>query len=120
MTDRRHVWQALVDTIDELRAADRAPVYVLVQRSVRSLVASGALVAGNRLPSVRELAERLHIAVNTVARAYAELAIEGVVVSRAGGGSVIADRTGAIENERLQRAARQLVAFGLALGHEPV
>jgi len=47
----------------------------------------------------------LDFAVNTVARGYAELAIEGVVISRAGGGSVIAPRgarTMATDDERLQ------------------
>jgi DNA-binding transcriptional regulator YhcF (GntR family) len=114
--------ERIVETIDELRAAEAAPVYVLIQRAVRMLVARGELVAGQRLPTVRALAQQLEVAIKTVARAYAALASDGVIVSRGGAGSVIgapARGTQRTTDERLQRVARQVAAYGLALGHAP-
>jgi len=116
--DRR----SIVEAIDGLRAEESTPIYVLIQRSVRLLVASGALAPGQRLPSVRALALDLGTAINTVARAYAELGAEGIIVARGGAGSVIATRAKRAvreDGDRLQRGARQLVAYALALGHEP-
>jgi molybdopterin-binding protein len=89
-------------------------------------VADGVLKPGDALPSVRKLAQHLRISPNTVGRAYAELAREGVIMSRTGGGSAIApperldqpalQRT---RQERLQTLARQVAVRGLALGFEP-
>ena len=46
------------------------PVYEQVAGQIRQLVASGALVSGTMLPSVRQLARDLGVNLNTVARAY--------------------------------------------------
>lgn len=113
----------VLDAFKQLREADPAPAYVQIERCIRLLVADGALRPGQRLPSVRGLAEQLGLAANTVARAYAALAGDGIVDSRAGAGSVVAGQllASAAEpgRERLQRVARQLVAYSLALGHAP-
>jgi GntR family transcriptional regulator len=116
----------IVDALGQLRAGDAAPMYVQIERCIRLLVADGTLLVGQRLPPVRTLAQQLGLAPNTVARAaYADLVGEGVVASRAGGGSVVASprrqaATSADQpRERLQRVARHLVAYGLALGHAP-
>jgi GntR family transcriptional regulator len=73
-------------------AASHTPIYEQVVEQVRALVASGRLPAGERLPSVRGLAERLLINPNTVARAYRELEQAGVVVSRPGDGVFVGDQ----------------------------
>jgi len=69
-----------------------APLYRQIVEQVRRAVATGALVAGDQLPSVRVLAETLVINPNTVARAYAELAREGIVETQAGKGLFVASR----------------------------
>jgi GntR family transcriptional regulator len=109
-------------TLDE---ADPAPVYVQLQRRVRVAVADGVLHPGDALPSVRRLARQLRVSANTVGRAYADLAREGVIVAKAGGGSAVApqDRLDfpALERtrqERLQVLVRQVAVRGLALGFE--
>ncbi|MBI3978807.1 MAG: GntR family transcriptional regulator [Chloroflexi bacterium] len=81
-----------------------APIYVQIGEQIRRQVAAGDLRPGDRLPPVRDLAERLGVNVNTVARAYAELAHDGVVLPRRGGGTVIS--AGAGERLRAERAAR--------------
>jgi len=118
--------QLVRDAFNQLCVADPAPVYLQIESCIRLLVADGALRPGQRLPSVRGLAAQLGLATNTVARAYAALASDGIVAARAGAGSVVADRPPASAaepdqpgRERLQRVARQLVAYSLALGHAP-
>ena len=55
-------------------------------------VRDGQLLAGTRLPTVRELAGELGLAVNTVARAYRELESAGVVETRGRQGTFVAAR----------------------------
>lgn len=57
---------------------------------LRGLIASGRLLSGERLPSVRQLASDLRIAPGTVAKAYRRLEAEGFVVSRTGSGTRVA------------------------------
>ena len=65
--------------------AGKSPYLQLVDQ-VRYAAASGAVRAGEPLPSVRQLAEELRVNRNTVAKAYAELESQGVIESIAGKG----------------------------------
>lgn len=65
------------------------PVYLQVVDQVKSAAASGALQAGEPLPSIRPLAEQLRINRNTVAKAYAELESQGVIETIAGKGCFV-------------------------------
>lgn len=58
------------------------PPYEQLRAQVSGLVATGSLVPGTRLPSIRQLAGDLGVAPGTVARAYRELEAAGVVLSR--------------------------------------
>ncbi len=109
-----------------LERDDPAPAYVQLERQVRIAAADGALEPGARLPSVRAVAAQLGLATNTVARAYAELAREGVLITRPGGGSTVASRDtldrpalARQRRERLTVLARQLAVRALAMGLEP-
>jgi GntR family transcriptional regulator len=62
------------------------PVYLQLVDQVRYAAASGALRAGEPLPSVRQLAENIRVNRNTVAKAYAELESQGVIETIAGKG----------------------------------
>jgi GntR family transcriptional regulator len=75
-----------------LSPTDGLPVYRQIVNQVRYLIASGRLQPGQELPAIRTLAERLVINPNTVVHAYAELARDGVVVSRHGSGTYVADK----------------------------
>ena len=66
------------------------PVYRQIEERVRSLVAAGQLQPGDRLPAIRELAAILGVNHNTVARAYLDLAREGVISTRRGRRTVVA------------------------------
>jgi len=61
--------------------ASAEPPYEQVRRQIAALVADGELAAGQRLPTVRQMATDLGLANNTVARAYRELEAAGVIAT---------------------------------------
>ena len=64
-------------------------VYKQLVEQVKTATASGALQAGDSLPSIRPLAEDLRVNRNTVAKAYAELERQGVIETVAGKGCFV-------------------------------
>lgn len=64
-------------------------VYVQIENAVQFDIASGKLQAGDQLPSVRELSEKLKLNPNTVAKAYRDLEVMGLVYTRRGMGVYI-------------------------------
>ena len=68
------------------------PVYRQVIDQVRAGIASGALSAGDQLPTVRQLAVDLEINPNTVMRAYRELELGGLLETHQGTGTFISDK----------------------------
>ena len=73
-----------------LNYRDARPIYEQVKDGLRHLVVTGALQAGDRLPSVRALASTLAINPNTIQRAYELLEAEDYVSSVPGKGSFAA------------------------------
>ena len=65
------------------------PVYLQLVDQVRTALASGALQAGDALPSIRSVAEALRVNRNTVAKAYAELERQGLIETQAGRGCFV-------------------------------
>jgi len=70
---------------------DGLPIYLQIVNQVKYLVASGRLAPGAEMPPIRVLAERLLVNPNTVARAYRELEVAGVVVKRRTNGTFVSD-----------------------------
>jgi GntR family transcriptional regulator len=70
---------------------DGVPIYLQIVNQVKYLVASGRLAPGEELPAIRVLAERLVVNPNTVARAYRELELAGVVEKRRTAGTYVSD-----------------------------
>lgn len=68
------------------------PYYRQVIKQVEIAVADGRLGKGSKLPTVRSLAVHLQINPNTVARAYNEMEIRGIVNTQQGTGTFISDR----------------------------
>ncbi len=64
-------------------------VYVQIENHVQFAISSGRLKAGDQLPSVRELSERLNVNPNTVAKAYRDLEVMGLLYTRRGMGVFI-------------------------------
>ncbi|HKU27739.1 MAG TPA: GntR family transcriptional regulator [Candidatus Sulfotelmatobacter sp.] len=82
------------------------PVYRQLIDQVRGGIASGALAAGDQLPTVRQLAVDLAINPNTVMRAYRELELGGLLETHQGTGTFIANKK--IERKTAERD-RQLI-----------
>jgi len=68
---------------------DGLPIYLQIVNQVKYLVAAGRLAPGEELPAIRVLADRLIVNPNTVARAYRELEIAGVVEKRRTAGTYV-------------------------------
>ena len=75
----------------DLDPASTAPPYEQVRLGILDRVASGSLLPGDRLPAIRALATELGLSAGTVARAYKELEAAGVLVTRRGAGTTIAE-----------------------------
>ena len=78
-----------------------------IHRQLGSVIAAGQLAAGEKLPSVRQLARDLNVAAGTVAKAYKLLEQDGLVTSRAGSGTRVSARVTTTPSEVLH-AARAL------------
>src|SRR4051794_29126200 len=65
--------------------------YLQIVNQVKYLVAAGRLRSGEELPAIRVLAKQLLINPNTVARAYRELELAGVVAKRGTAGTYVSD-----------------------------
>ncbi len=103
-----------------LNYRDSRPIYEQIKDGLRKLIVTGALAAGEKLPSVRALATQLSINPNTIQRAYNELENEGYIYSVPGKGSFAAGNTGADESRRkeligkLQELAAELRYLGMS------
>src|SRR5437879_10297501 len=92
------------------------PVYRQIIDQVRGGIASGSLAVGDQLPTVRQLAVDLSVNPNTVARAYRELELGGLLETHQGTGTFISAqklKRGDAERQR-QRQLAQIVADCMA------
>ena len=71
--------------------ADPRPMYLQIMEQIRHRIAVGDWPAGHELPSIRALAADLQVSVITIKRAYLELERDGVIVTRQGKGSFVAE-----------------------------
>lgn len=67
------------------------PLYAQLERGIRAAIATGRLAPGDQLPTVRELAVELKVNANTVARVYLDLERGGVLQTRRGIGTFVAN-----------------------------
>ena len=93
-----------------IQTGSSTPIYKQITDQVRMGVAAGKLVVDEQLPSIRALAERLVINPNTVARAYADLAREGLIESRAGRGVFVTRKRKMFTREEGWRRLEPLMA----------
>ena len=83
--------------IHPIDPASQTPPFEQLRQQIARRVASGELSAGERLPTVRTLADALGLAANTVARAYKELDADAVVVTEGRRGTFIASQPQAVD-----------------------
>jgi GntR family transcriptional regulator len=96
------------------------PVYRQILDQIKYYVASGILKPGDRLPSIRELAQTLAVNPTTVVRVYADLEHEGVIEMQHGRGAFVTARsfrmTSAQRERKIRELARRLVVEAAQMG----
>jgi GntR family transcriptional regulator len=96
----------------QISPEEGVPIYQQIVNQVKYLVASGRLAPGEELPPIRVLAERLVVNPNTVARAYRELEVAGVVTKRRTAGTYVSEVESPLaRRERLQLLAQRVDAL---------
>lgn len=81
------------------------PMYHQIKKQLRALIMSGQLEPGMLLPSIRELAQDLKCSVITIRRVYQDLEAEGILLTRQGSGTFVAE----IDKENKERNRRETV-----------
>src|SRR5260370_32478827 len=94
-----------------LNPASGVPLYLQLIEQVKHAIETGAIQAGEQLPSVRQMAEDLLINPNTVARAYRDLEHEGVIELKHGSGAFI--RESIVPRTKLMNKAQTVVQSAL-------
>src|SRR5690349_1084151 len=95
-----------------ISTADGVPIYQQIVNQIKYLVSSGRLTAGEELPPIRALAEKLVINPNTVARAYRELEAVGIVEKRRTAGTYVSDQGSPLaRRERLKILTERIDAL---------
>ena len=94
-----------------LNPASGIPVYVQLVEQVKHSIETGAIEAGDQLPSVRKMAEDLLINPNTVLHAYQDLEREGIIELRHGSGAFI--RESVVVRARLMHKAQTVLQSAL-------
>src|SRR5881275_148949 len=106
----------------EVHPQSTVPIYEQIVSQVIFGVAAGGLVPGSLIPSVRDLAQRLLVHPNTVARAFQELERQKIVTTRRGRGMEVTAEAPAlcqaqrqqIVRGRIRQALREAVSSALA------
>lgn len=91
------------------------PLYEQVIEQIRNSIARGEIELGEKIPSVRELAQSLKVNPNTVMRAYQELDREGLTETRRGQGTFITESTEVVQSVRNKLAEEAVDRFVVTL-----
>ena len=98
---------------------DARPMYLQIIEQIRHRVAIGDWKPGHELPSIRALAVATRVSVITVKRAYLELERDGVIVTRQGKGSIVAENVDLgtqLKHEELSQHLTAAAEIGKHLG----
>lgn len=96
--------------------ADPRPLYLQVKEQLRHRIAMGELAPGAEIPSIRQLAADIRVSVITIKRAYLELELEGVIQTRQGRGSFVAENPAIGDNLKEQELDQHLAAASAVAG----
>lgn len=97
---------------------DGQPIYLQIVNQIKYLAACGRLAPGEELPSIRALAVQLVVNPNTVARAYRELELAGVVTKRRTAGTFVSDAGSPLNRRERIRILTERVDALLAEAHQ--
>jgi GntR family transcriptional regulator len=105
--------QSLVSPLGEINfsldPANAAPIYRQIIQQIEYAILSGRMKSGDRLPTIRSLAVQLKTNPNTIAKAYGELEIRGILETQVGSGTYISGKKPALEDDSLNRKIREVL-----------
>jgi GntR family transcriptional regulator len=86
-----------------LESDNGVPIYRQIINQIEYAILSNRMLPGDKLPTIRALAVELKTNPNTIAKAYGELEIRGILVTQVGNGTFIADKKPETDNNRKQK-----------------
>lgn len=92
------------------------PIYEQITSQIKAMIMSGALEAGEAIPSMRALAKSLHVSVITVQKAYENLQRDGFIETTVGRGSFVSARNLEFYQEERRRQAEEHLQMAAEIG----
>lgn len=92
------------------------PLYAQIEKQLRSLIVTGQITAGTLLPSIREFAGTLRCSVITVRRVYQDLENEGLLRTRQGTGTFVAQVEEDMRSDYRLKAVTKALDTAIATG----
>lgn len=90
---------------------EKIPIYIQIIESIKKDMVNGELKPGDKLPSVREMAEQYKVNPNTIQRVYQELEREKITYTQRGMGTYISDERGMVLKMKKEMARELLNNF---------
>ena len=106
-TDTNKSGRGINFTLDQ---SNGTPIYRQIIQQIEYAILSGRMRPGDRLPTIRTLAVELKTNPNTIAKAYGELEIRGILATQVGSGTYISDKKPVMEDDSLNRKIREVLA----------
>jgi GntR family transcriptional regulator len=89
--------------------ANSVPIYRQIIRQIEYAILSERMRPGDKLPTIRSLAVELKINPNTIAKAYGELEIRGILVTQVGSGTYVSDKKPVLEDDSRNRKIQEVL-----------
>lgn len=100
-----------------LNSVSPVPIYRQILDQIRYQIAGRALRAGDRLPSVRELAKQLAANQNTILKVYDQLAAEGLIERKRGDGTFVAKPGPTLKRSERKKRLRETLSLAAVQAH---
>lgn len=106
-----------------MKFKDNVPIYLQIEEHLLKEMVQGQLTAGERLPSVRQLAVAATVNVNTVQRALQQLQAQGFIYAKRGEGNFVSNKPALLAQTKQRFVNRALTDFlkemaGWGLDHQ--
>lgn len=93
------------------QSTDKSPIYLQLIQKIKADIVSGRLMAGDKMPSVREMSENFKVNPNTIQRVFLELEREGITYSQRGIGTFVCEGNELLESLRAKQAKKYTTKF---------
>lgn len=104
----------------EWKFNNEAPIYQQIMEQIKAMIATGELKAGDKLPSVRELAVEAEVNPNTMQKALSELEREGLLCSKRTSGRYVSEnseKANILQEEMMMECVKTFIENMKKLGY---